>query len=99
MKDQPLSVHGTSLCAADFRIFFHMTETDNRTQTTVDHLSITKAVGRLFLSVVVSKQLNAVPYLQHKPWQLLSTGRDRASRTQLAISLAESGLCAISRVH
>ena len=59
MKGQPLSVHGTSLCAANFRIFFHM-NTDNRTQVTVDHPSIT--------------------------WQLLSTGRDRASR-------------AISRVH
>ena len=85
MKGQPLSVHGTSLCAADFRIFFHMTETDNRTQATVDHPSITKAAGRLFLGIVISKQLNAAPYLRHKPWQPLSTGRDRASRTQLAI--------------
>ena len=74
MKGQPLSVHGTSLCAADFRIFFHM-KTDNCTQATVDHPSITKAAGRLFLSTVISKQLNAAPYLRHKPLQ----GRDRAS--------------------
>ena len=46
MKDQSLSVHGISLCAADFRIFFHMTETDNRIQAIVDHPSITKAAGR-----------------------------------------------------
>ena len=83
MKGQPLSIHGTSLCPADFRIFFHMTETDNHTQATVDHPSITKAAGRLFLSIIISKQLNAVPYLRHKPWQLLSTGRDHASCTQL----------------
>ena len=36
-----------------------------------DHPSITKAAGRLFLSIAISKQLNAAPYLQHKPWQLL----------------------------
>ena len=85
MKGQPLSVHGTSLCAADFWILCHM-KTDNCTQATVDHPRITKAAGRLFLSIVISKQLNAEPNLWHKPWQLLSTGRDRASRTQLAIS-------------
>ena len=34
-----------SLC----RIFFHM-KTDNRTQATLDHPSITKADGRLFLA-------------------------------------------------
>ena len=33
MKGQPHSVRGTSLCAADFLIFFHM-KTENRTQAT-----------------------------------------------------------------
>ena len=36
-----------------------------------DHPSITKAVGRLFHSIAISSQLNAAPYLRHKPWQLL----------------------------
>ena len=36
-----------------------------------DHPSITKAVGRLFHSRAISSQLNAAPYLRHKPWQLL----------------------------
>ena len=36
-----------------------------------DHPSITKAAGRLFLSIAISNQLNAAPYLRHKPWQLL----------------------------
>ena len=43
-------------------IFFHM-KTDKRT-------SVTKAVSRLFLSMAISKQLNAAPYLRHRPWQL-----------------------------
>ena len=34
--------------------------------------------------LAISNQLNAAPYLQHKPWQLLRE-EDRASRTQLAI--------------
>ena len=37
-----------------------------------DHPSITKAVGRLFLSIAISSQLNPAPYLQHKPWQQLA---------------------------
>ena len=36
-----------------------------------DHHSITKAVGRLFHSIAISSQLNAAPYLRHKPLQLL----------------------------
>ena len=59
-------------------------KTDNRTaQATAvhDHPSITKAAGRLFLSIVISKQLNAAPYLRHKSQQLL-----REETTQLAIS-------------
>ena len=28
-------------------------------------------MGRLFLSIAISKQLNAVPLLRHEPWQLL----------------------------
>ena len=36
-----------------------------------DHPSITKAASRLFHRIAISKQLNAVPYLRHKPWQLL----------------------------
>ena len=28
-------------------------------------------MGRLFLSIAISNQLNAAPYLQHKPWQIL----------------------------
>jgi len=31
----------------------------------------TKAASRLFLSTAISNQLNAAPYLRHKPWQLL----------------------------
>ena len=37
-----------------------------------DHPSITKAVGRLFLSIAISSQLNPAPYLRQKPWQLLA---------------------------
>ena len=51
----------TSLCEADqFPIsVFHMT-TNNHTQTTV---SFTKAPSRLFLSIAISEQLYAMPYL------------------------------------
>ena len=66
MKGQPLSVHGNSLGATDF---LHM-KTDAVLRQLHDHPSITKAVG-IFLSMVLSKQLNAAPYLRHKPWQLL----------------------------
>ena len=46
-------------------------KTDNcLRQLTVDH-RITKAAGRLFHSIAISSQLNAVPYLRHMPWQLL----------------------------
>ena len=31
-----------------------------------------KAVARLFHSTAISSQLNAAPYLWHKPWQLLA---------------------------
>ena len=48
----------TSFCAAAIRQLH-------------DTLSNAKAVGRLFLSIAMSKQLNAVPYLWHKPWELL----------------------------
>ena len=43
-----------------------------------DHSSITKAVSRLFLSIAISKQLNAASYLLYKPWPLLwkKTTRD-----------------------
>ena len=51
--------------------FLHM-KTDNCAQATADHPSITKAVGRLFLSIAISSQLNAAPYLRHKPCQLLA---------------------------
>ena len=79
-------------------IFFHL-KTDNRTQTSWlhDHPSVvTKAVSRrLFLSMAISKQLNAVPYLRHKPWQLIdswqlsmatTTGRDHTLAARLVNS-------------
>ena len=34
-------------------------------------LAILKLQVRLFLSIAISKHLNAAPYLQHKSWQLL----------------------------
>ena len=71
MKGQSPFVHGTSLsCAADFLIFSWKLTTV-RLRQLHDHPSITKVAGRLFLSIVISKQLNAAPYLRHKPRQLL----------------------------
>ena len=46
-------------------------KTNNHTQATARPPSITKAMSRIFLTIAISKQLNAVPYLRHKPWQLL----------------------------
>ena len=51
-------------CTADF--LSHKTDKQLH-----DHPRVTKAAGKLFLSIVISNQLNVVPYLQHKPWQLL----------------------------
>ena len=65
----------TSLCAADFLIFFHMKTVLRQLH---DHPSITKAASRLFLSNAISKQLNAAPYPRHKPWLYYY---DRANRT------------------
>ena len=68
-EGQPLSVHGTSLCQLISGFSFTWKLTTILRQL-YDHHSITKAAGRLFLSIVISKQLNAARYLRHKPWQL-----------------------------
>jgi len=52
-----------SLCKADFLIFFHMaTDNDNRTQVT-DYSSFYKQRIGYHLAWLISKQLNASPYL------------------------------------
>ena len=52
-----------------------------------DHPSITKAASRLFHSIGISKHVNAAPYLQHKPCQLLQKVILRCS-THVCTSLA-----------
>ena len=54
--------------------------------------SITKATGSLFLGIgIISKHLNAVPYLQHEPWQLL--------RKEIVPAVHLAGQLTISSVH
>ena len=53
----------TSLNAADFLIFFHM-------KLTTVYSDKCMSTPLLKLRVAISKQVNAAPYLRHKPWQL-----------------------------
>ena len=59
--EEPTILH-TYLCTADFLIFFHMQVTVVLRQLH-DHPGVTEAVSRLFLSIAISKQLNAAPYI------------------------------------
>ena len=54
-------------------------------------LKLWVAVGRLFLSIVISEQLNAAPYLRHKPWQFNVNGENRVCATMDNILLTWIG--------